>query len=142
MSEVKVGQTVSVHYIGTFDDGTEFDNSRERDVPLTFELGAGQMIPGFDSAINEMLVGETKTLRLDPKVAYGERQDTLVKPFPRNLFPPEFEFIVGKLVQGNASGQSFVAKIEAVNEDNVILDLNHPMAGKHLNFEVELLKAD
>ena len=140
MSEVNVGKTVSVHYVGTFDDGTEFDSSRSRDEPLTFQLGAGHVIPGFDSAVSEMVVGETKTIKLSPEDAYGKVEPTMVQSVPRDVFPPEFEFVVGNMVQGELpSGQPITAKIEAINEGTVVLDLNHPMAGKHLNFEVELL---
>ena len=140
MSEEKTGQTVSVHYVGTFDDGTQFDSSRERDEPLTFQLGAGQMIPGFDSIIKEMIVGETKTVRLDPEDAYGASNPELVQSVPRSAFDPNLEIRVGAVVQGSApDGQVFMAKIESTDNDSVVLDLNHPMAGKHLNFEVELL---
>jgi peptidylprolyl isomerase len=143
MSEVKVGKTVSVHYIGTLDDGTEFDNSHTRGEPLTFQLGAGQMISGFDSAVSGMVVGESKTIRLSPEEAYGESDPEMVQNVPRSEFPPEFEFQVGKMVQGQTSaGPPFIAKIDSVTEDYVVMDLNHPLAGTHINFEVELLTAD
>ena len=143
MSNVKAGQTVSVHYVGTFDDGTEFDSSRSRGEPLTFQLGGTQMIAGFDKAVGEMVVGETKTIRLSPKDAYGESQSHLIQDVSRSTFPPEFEFKIGAMLQGQLpNNQLFTARIESVSEDSVLLDLNHPMAGKHLNFEVELLTAD
>ena len=143
MSEIKAGQRVTVHYVGTFDDGTEFDNSRARDEPLTFALGVGQMIAGFDAAVGQMTLGETKSIRLSPEEAYGESRPEMIQNVPRTSFPSEFEFEVGKMVQGQSPGaQPFTAKIESTTEDSVVLDFNHPMAGKHLNFEVELLSAD
>jgi len=144
MSEVKAGQTVTVHYTGTFDDGTEFDSSKTRD-PLSFQVGAGQMISGFDAAVVGMIVGESKTVRLDPEDAYGNPSDQLIQNISTTLFPEGFEFVVGATVRGQApNGQPLLARIESVNEDEniVVLNFNHPMAGQHLNFEIELLTAD
>ena len=143
MSEEVATKTVSVHYVGTFDDKSQFDSSRDRGEPLTFQLGAGQMISGFDSSVREMVVGETKTVRLNPEDAYGASDPELVHNVPRSAFDPKLEIRVGAMVQGSApNGQVFMAKIESVDNDSVILDLNHPMAGKHLNFEIELLTAE
>jgi len=145
MSEVKSGQAVSVHYVGTFDDGTEFDSSRGRNQPLSFQVGAGQMITGFDSAVVGMSVGETKTIRLEPEDAYGPVSDQLVQNISTSLFPEGFDFVVGATVRGEApNGQPLLAMIESVNKDDniVVLNFNHPMAGKHLNFEIELLTAE
>jgi len=145
MSEVKAGQNVSVHYTGTFDDGTEFDSSKSRDQPLTFQVGAGQMISGFDAAVVGMTIGESKTIRLEPEDAYGVVSDQLVQNISTSLFPEGFEFVVGATVKGQApNGQPLLAQIESVNEDEniVVLNFNHPMAGKHLNFDIELLTAD
>jgi len=143
MSEVKAGQKVSVHYVGTFDDGTEFDNSRSRGEPITFELGGGRMIAGFEAAITEMVVGETKTIRLSPEEAYGPTRSDLTHSVSRDTFPSEFVFAAGATVQGQLpTGQLFNAKIESFDDESVVLDLNHPMAGRHLNFEVELLTAN
>ena len=146
MSEAEAGKTVSVHYVGTFDDGTEFDNSRTRDEPLTFQLGDGRMISGFDAAVGEMVVGESRTISLTPEDAYGEAKPELVRNVPRTTFHPEFEFKIGAMVQGKVpNGQlsrPFIATIVSANNDSVALDFNHPMAGKHLNFEIELLTVD
>ena len=86
MSQAKSGDTVKIHYTGTLDDGTQFDSSAGRD-PLEFELGGGQVIPGFDSAVEGMAVGESKNVRIEPDQAYGERHDQLVQQVPRNALP-------------------------------------------------------
>ena len=143
MSEVTTGQTVNVHYVGTFDDGTEFDSSRTRGETLTFQVGSGQMISGFDSAVTGMTIGESKTIRLEPGDAYGDRREDLVQTFPQSLFPEGFEFKVGAVVKGQApNGQPLLAKIESTTEDTVVLDFNHPMAGQCLNFEIEVVSAE
>ena len=145
MSEVKTGQKVSVHYVGTLDDGTEFDSSRSRNQPLTFECGAGQMITGFDAAVTGMTVGETKSVRLAPEEAYGPVSDQLVQNISTSLFPEGFDFVVGATVRGQSpNGQPLLAKIESVDQDEniVVLNFNHPMAGQYLNFEIELLEAE
>ena len=138
-SEVKNGSVVSVHYKGTFDDGTEFDSSHERGEPMTFEIGSDQLIAGFESAAMGMIVGESKTFKLTPTEAYGEVDPSAVQPVPTSNFPEDFEFQVGAIVQGeNSEGQPVMATINGVDGENVILDFNHPMAGKNLNFEIEI----
>jgi len=134
------GKTVSVHYVGTFDDGTEFDNSRSRGEPMTFQLGTGQVIPGFDSAISEMDVGETRDIHLEPAQAYGDLNPDANQEVSLDMFPADFEFKEGATVYGKtAEGQQMMANIVSVGVDNVTLDFNHPMAGKNLNFNVELI---
>jgi len=146
MSDIKVtaGQTVTVHYTGTFDDGTEFDSSKSRG-PLSFQVGSGQMITGFDTAVVGMTVGESKSINLTPENAYGNTSDELIQNISTTLFPEEFEFIVGATVRGEApTGQPLLAQIVSSDaaEGIVVLDFNHPMAGKHLNFEIELLTVE
>lgn len=143
MSKVSAGQVVSVHYVGTFDDGTTFDSSRERGEPITFNVGAGQMISGFDNAVVGMAVGETKSVRLEPNEAYGMPREDLVQNIDTNLFPDNFDFVVGATVRGEApTGQPLLANIVSHDPDNsiVVLDFNHPMAGKSLNFEIEVVE--
>ena len=143
MSKVSAGQVVSVHYVGTFDDGTTFDSSRERGEPITFNVGAGQMISGFDNAVVGMAVGETKSVRLEPNEAYGVPREDLVQNIDTNLFPDNFDFVVGATVRGEApTGQPLLANIVSHDPDNniVVLDFNHPMAGKSLNFEIEVVE--
>lgn len=140
MNKVQNGQTVSVHYRGTLDDGTEFDSSHVREEALSFQVGAGQMIAGFDSALSGMIVGETKKIRLEPNEAYGEVNPAAIQTFPRTTFPENFEFELGGQVSGhNQSGQVVNGKISEIGDESVTLDFNHVMAGKALNFEIELM---
>jgi len=141
--KVQTGQSVSVHYVGTLPDGTEFDSSRGRGEPITFELGSGQLIAGFDSAVSGMAVGETKQVTLEPGEAYGEHNPELIQDIPQNAFPPDFQFEVGGVVQGqNPMGQPVFATVQSINEETVSLDMNHPMAGKTLTFDIELLSVN
>jgi len=143
MNKVKSGQTVSVHYVGTLDDGTEFDNSHARGEAISFQVGSGQLIPGFDTALPGMVVGETKTIRVDPENAYGEPDPNHLQTFPTSMFPDNFEPAVGLHVQGSSdSGQPMTAKVSTFDDENVTLDFNHPLAGKALNFEIELVDVE
>jgi peptidylprolyl isomerase len=140
MSKVESGQTVSVHYVGTLDDGTEFDSSRNRGEALTFQVGSGQLIAGFDAALPGMVVGEVKKVALASSDAYGDVNPEAFQRTSRSAFPGEYVFNVGEGVQGtNQEGQPVSARIHALSEDEVTLDFNHPLAGKNLNFEIELV---
>ncbi len=139
MNTVENGNTVSVHYTGTLNDGTQFDSSRERE-PLSFLVGDGQVIPGFESAVLGMQEGETKTITILAENAYGPKNDQAVQVVERNRFPNGFEGNVGESVTGQTGeGQAFRATIVSVEENTVTLDFNHPLAGQDLTFEVELV---
>jgi len=140
--KVTTGHNVKVHYKGTLTDGTEFDNSRVRGQSLDFEVGSGRMIRGFNDAVLGMAPGDTKAVTLTPDVAYGERNPEALQAVPKEAFGPDFEFILGAMVQGNGPAGQFVAKIQSLEEENVVLDMNHPLAGEELNFEIELLSND
>lgn len=140
--KVTNGQNVKVHYKGTLNDGTEFDNSRVRGNTLDFQVGSGQMIRGFNDALIGMTQGETKTVHLNPATAYGERNPDALQPVPRDAFGPDFEFEVGGMISGNGPRGPFMAKIHALEENQVILDMNHPLAGKDLSFEIELVEVE
>jgi len=120
-------------------DGTEFDNSRVRGQTLNFEVGSGRMIPGFDAAVVGMTVGDTQTVTLQPEDAYGTKQPDALRPAGKDAFGENFEFVIGEVVQGNGPEGSFLATIREINDDHVILDLNHPLAGEILNFEIEVM---
>jgi len=128
----QVGDTVSVHYRGTLDDGSEFDSSAGRD-PLQFTVGEGQVIPGFDSAVVGMAVGDKKEVRLEPDDAYGERTDERVINVPKEQAPEGLE--VGQQVM---LGQA-PATVVDINDEGVTVDANHPLAGQALTFEIELV---
>ena len=143
MSNVNEGQTVSLHYIGTFDDGTKFDSSRDRGQPLTFQVGSGQVIPGFDTAVRSMTVGETQDVRIEAAEAYGETNPEAFQDVPRAIFDPEMELVVDATVYGQQpDGSQMMARIVEFNDETVSLDLNHPLAGKPLNFNIELLTVE
>jgi len=135
MSAVENGNTVSVHYRGTLNDGTEFDSSHSRNETLTFEVGSGQMIPGFDTAVVGMTTGETKNITLTPVEAYGDTNPEAIVDVSKDNFPDDFEYIEGAMIQGFGPNGPVVGTINEVKETTVSVDFNHPMAGKDLNFE-------
>lgn len=140
MSQAKSGDTVKIHYTGTLDDGTQFDSSSGRD-PLEFELGGGQVIPGFDTAVEGMAVGESKNVRIEPDQAYGERHDQLVQQVPRSALPDDLEPEVGMGLQSQSpDGQVMMLMVTEVGDENITVDANHPLAGQALNFDIELVE--
>ena len=139
MSQAKSGDTVRIHYTGTLDDGTQFDSSKGRD-PLEFELGSGQVIPGFDKAVDGMSVGEEKTVNIEPDDAYGQHHDQMVQEVPKSALPEGMEPEVGMGLQAQSQdGQPINLLVTEVGEDNITVDGNHPLAGKTLNFDIQLV---
>lgn len=138
------GKKVKVHYTGTLDDGTTFDSSRDRGEPLEFICMAGQMIKGFDAAVRDMAVGDKVTVHLEPSEAYGERRGELVQEFPMSRVPQEMRGVtVGdKLMLRSSQGQPVPVRVARVTPKELYLDMNHEMAGKALNFEIELLEVE
>ena len=140
---IENGNTVCFHYVGTLDDGTEFDNSVSRNEPLTSQIGKGQIIPGFEDALLGMGVGEKKSVSINANNAYGEYNNDAVKSFPIDSFSEGFVPVLGETVQGqNERGQTFSATIKESSEESVVLDFNHPLAGKNLNFEIEVVSIE
>ncbi len=134
------GDLVTLHYRGTFEDGTEFDSSHGRNQPMTVSVGSGQLIPGFDAALGGMTEGETKTFTLAASEAYGERDEEATATLEQNLFPEDFEFSVGRPVPlSDQDGNTHMATISEVSDSTISVDFNHPMAGKDLTFEVEVI---
>lgn len=135
-----VGKTVRTHYRGTFNDGTQFDSSYDRGEPLEFVCGAGMMIPGFDRAVADMEPGETKQVHLLPREAYGEADPQLIFPFEIAQLPGAESLSVGQRVylQG-PDGRPVPVMVLAKDETTITLDANHEMAGKELNFSIELV---
>jgi FKBP-type peptidyl-prolyl cis-trans isomerase 2 len=143
MLQVENGNTVSVHYRGTLQDGTEFDSSEKHGKPLTFQVGSGQMISGFDDALPGMSVGEKKNISIEAGKAYGDSNPELIGDVPKGAFPEGFAFEAGSMVQGqDENGQPLVGVINEEQEETVTVDFNHPLAGKDLNFEIELVSID
>ena len=140
MSSPQLGQTVKVHYTGTLEDGTQFDSSAGRE-PLEFTLGQGQVIPGFEQARDQMTVGETKTVNIPADQAYGPHQPELVQKVEREQIPAEIELALGVQLQAQGSdGQVFRLVVIELDETSATLDGNHPLAGKALTFELELVE--
>ena len=139
--QAKRGDTVHVHYKGTLDDGSVFDSSEGSD-PISFTLGGGDVIPGFENAIEGMSVGEKKTSRREPGDAYGDRREELVFTVGKDEMP-EGDIEVGDMLQvGFPDGSSSAVQVAAVGDTSVQLDANHPLAGKALTFELELVRID
>lgn len=140
MSEAKSGDKVQIHYTGKLDDGTTFDSSTGRD-PLEFELGSGQVIAGFDKAVQGMTEGDTKSVTLDPDEAYGQRHDQLVQEVPKNALPDDLEPKVGMALQSRSpDGEVTQLTVTEVKDETITVDANHPLAGQPLNFDIELVK--
>ena len=134
---MKPGTKIKVHYTGTLSDGTIFDSSDGKQ-PLEFTIGENQVIPGFENEIKNMKLNEEKTIKFKAKDAYGEIDERLIAIVPRNKFPPEIQ-AGGHLLLKGPEGQRIPAFIKEVKDDEVIIDLNHPLAGKELNFKVKVV---
>jgi FKBP-type peptidyl-prolyl cis-trans isomerase 2 len=140
MNDVKPGDTVRIHYTGTLSDGTTFDSSQGRE-PLQFTVGSGQIIPGLDHAIPGMNVGETKTVTVPAAEAYGDRNPDGVQSVPREQVPDHIPLDPGTQLQvQTGDGQTLPVTVTEVTAEVVVLDANHPLAGKDLTFEVELVE--
>lgn len=139
MSKVKSGDKVRVHYTGKLTDGSVFDSSEGRD-PLEFVVGQGQVIPGFDMALMEMEVGDSKTVEIPSEQAYGESNPENIVEFPKSEFPADFDIQEGIQLQlQDNDGNVIPVYIKEVKEDTVMLDANFPLAGKDLIFDIELV---
>lgn len=140
MTDAKSGDTVRIHYTGTLSDGSTFDSSAGRD-PLEFQLGTGQVIPGFDAAVEGMTVGESKSVEIPADMAYGPLNSEARQVFPREKIPDDIPLEVGTQLQlQSPQGQPVMVTVAEVNEEDVILDANHPLAGKDLTFEIDLVE--
>jgi peptidylprolyl isomerase len=139
MQQAKRGDTVHVHYRGAFDDGTVFDSSEGSD-PIVFTLGEGEVIPGFEQAIEGMATGEKKTERIAADNAYGQRREELVFTVPQDDMPDGSEIEVGDMLRvGFPDGSSANVQVAAMENGTVTLDANHPLAGRDLTFDLELV---
>ena len=136
-----VGKTCRTHYRGTFNDGTQFDSSYDRGEPLEFICGAGQMIKGFDAAVANMEVGQVVDVHLMPEEAYGMPDPSAIFTLEIEQLPGAEDLTVGQQVYlSNQYGQPFPVKVNAKDEKTITFDANHEMAGKELNFRIELVE--
>lgn len=139
MAQVKQNDKVKVHYTGKLNTGEIFDSSLERE-PLEFQVGQGQIIPGFENGVLDMKVNEKKTLVIPSAEAYGEVRKDLVHEIPKEHLPQEVQPEVGMtLISQSPDGQEIPLIVKEVKEDSIIVDANHPLAGQELTFEIEIV---
>jgi FKBP-type peptidyl-prolyl cis-trans isomerase 2 len=136
----KNGDKVKIEYEGKLDDGSVFDSSESHGEPLEFEMGASQVIKGFENAVEGMEEGDEKDFKVEPSEAYGDHNPKLIKEVPKDMFPKDQEPKEGLvMVVGLPNGEEIPATIVGVADETISLDLNHPLAGKRLNFKIKLI---
>lgn len=137
---IENGKVVDVHYTGKLNDGSVFDSSEGRE-PLRFEIGSGQIIPGFESAIIGKNIGDRVTVTISPEEAYGEPREELFVKIPNDKLPGKVE--VGQVLEATSEdGRSSQVLVHEVNEDHVVINGNHPLAGKELVFDIEVVSVN
>lgn len=142
MTQAKQGDTVRVHYTGKLEDGTVFDSSRSRQ-PLRFTIGQGQVIAGFEQAVSGMNVGESKTETIPVEKAYGPRREDMIVTVNRSQLPDDVHPNVGQRLEiTQADDQVILVTVTGSTDSTLTLDANHPLAGKALTFELELVGID
>ncbi|MEO9651431.1 MAG: peptidylprolyl isomerase [Roseobacter sp.] len=140
MTQVKSGDTVAIHYTGTLTDGTTFDSSQGRD-PLEFIVGSGQIIPGLDVALPGMTPGDKKIVEIACDQAYGPMNPEMRQAVPREGIPDDISLEIGTQLQMQTpDGQALPVMVVEVDDATVTLDANHPLAGKDLTFDIELVR--
>lgn len=140
MAQAKKGDQVKVNFTGKLDDGSVFVNTTDAE-PLEFKLGEGRIIPGIENAVEGMNVGDTKSIKVSPDEGFGQRRDELVQQVGREMFPKEVEPKVGQNFEiPQPQGKPMVVRVVDVTDQSVTLDSNHPLAGKELDFDLELLE--
>lgn len=140
MTQAMPGTKVSIHYTGTLADGTTFDSSQGRE-PLTFEMGAGQIIPGLEAALDGMAEGECTTVTIPAAQAYGPRREDAMSQVPRDAVPAHIPLDLGTQLQVQTpDGKAMPVTVAEVTDEVVTLDANHPLAGQDLTFALELVK--
>jgi len=139
MTQAKAGQQVKVHYTGKLDDGSIFDSSLNGD-PLTFTLGSGHVIAGFDKGVTGMTVNETRTINIPAAEAYGHQQPGMVVELPKTEIPSHLALKPGQRVQLKTPQGTLTVNVVAESETTITLDGNHPLAGKDLTFDLQLVE--
>jgi peptidylprolyl isomerase len=140
VAQAKHGDTVKVHYTGKLEDSTVFDSSTKRD-PLQFKIGDSQIIPGFEQAVVGMNPGESKTIKLPADKAYGPYREEMVLVVDQNQFPKNLKLEVGQQLQiPQKDGRKTLVTVTNFSESSVMLDANHPLAGKDLSFDIQLIE--
>jgi peptidylprolyl isomerase len=145
MSKAKSGDAVKIHYTGRMADGMEFDTSKGND-PLSFTLGKSEVIPGFEKAVEGLAVGDTRTVEITSDQAYGPHRDEMVIKAKRSEMPEGLELKLGRQLEGRSEAEGegdahrVIFSITGITDDEVTLDANHPLAGKDLTFDIELVE--
>ncbi|MFX0030516.1 MAG: peptidylprolyl isomerase [Candidatus Hermodarchaeota archaeon] len=140
---VKRGEWIKVEYEGTFDDGTIFDSTKMNGgAPLKFQVGMGQLIKGFDNSVIDKNLGDEYSIRLEPSEAYGELREGMTQRVPKEQFPKGVNLQPGLMLVVMGPQGQMPASIKSIEEDEVIIDLNHPMAGKVLNFKIKIVETN
>jgi peptidylprolyl isomerase/FKBP-type peptidyl-prolyl cis-trans isomerase SlpA len=138
VAQANQGDEVQVHYTGRLEDGTKFDESEEE--PLSFTIGENRVIPGFEEAVTGMEAGDEKTVEVEPEQAYGEHREDMVMEMDRDQIPGEVDPEVGQQLQLRLeNGQTVPVLITALGEDSVTIDANHPLAGRKLIFDIQVV---
>lgn len=138
MKKIQVGDSVIVNYTGKLEDGTIFDSSlTEGREPLSAKLGEGKLIKGFEDGLIDMSIGETKTIEIEPENAYGSYNELMIAEIPRQNIPESVK--VGETLQGMSPQGPVIVKVIEVRDDVIIIDANHPLAGKKLIFDLEVV---
>ncbi len=138
---IEAGKTVKVHYKGTLNDGTVFDSSEGRD-PLEFEMGSGTVIAGFETAVGEMKIDETKSVTIPSAEAYGEFNEDMIGLIPRTSLPEDITPEVGLILSMQSPDGEMPVRIVEMDDENLTLDANHPLAGKDLTFKLTLVEVN
>ena len=136
---IKKGDKVKIEYTGKLDDGSVFDSSKGKN-PIEFEVGGGHVIKGFDDAVVGMKKDQEKEIKLKPDEAYGERNDELIKKIPKSQLPKDQEPKPGMMLGIQTPQGQIPAKITSVDEKDITIDINHPLAGKNLNFKIKVVE--
>ncbi len=140
MTQAKNGDTVKIHYTGTLSDGRVFESSKEGD-PFEFVIGEGNVISGIEKEVEEMSVGDKKQISIPPEEAWGERREDLVVDVPKDEIPENISPEIGMQLQvGNQDGSTLRVTVTHVDDEKVVLDGNHPLAGQTLVFDLELVE--
>jgi len=141
MTKIKTGDKVKVHYIGTLKDGSKFDNSRDRGEGLEFVIDDGQLLKGFNDAVKSLEVGDTTKVDIKAKEAYGEYINEAIISVQKTEFPESLKYELNGFIQGQDNqGRPVQGQVVKIKEESVDLDMNHPLAGEDLSFEIELLE--
>jgi len=139
---VKDGDTIKIDYTGKLDDGSVFDSSEKHGEPLEFTVGEGQVISGFEEAVRGMEEGEEKEFRIEPSEAYGEYNESLSQQVPKDAIQANMDIQEGMMILVRTpDGREMPAKVTKMGDEEITLDMNHPLAGKALNFNIKIVEA-